>query len=118
MSGIIKMSEPFSITTTLGLLKTKYAVAISGFLGTAVTLSFLDSPLGKLRLVVALASGSLTANYLTPVLGFYLSIPAAIHGGVGFLLGILAMGIIPGVMTLGEEFKKAPRKYLQRSLKR
>ena len=44
--------------------------------------------------------------------------PAAIHGGVGFLLGILAMGIIPGIMTLGGEFKKAPRKYLQRFLKR
>lgn len=118
MSGIIKMSEPFSITTTLGLLKTKYAVAISGFLGTAVTLSFLETPLGKLRLALALASGSLTANYLTPVLGFYLSIPATIHGGVGFLLGILAMGIIPGIMTLGEEFKKAPRKFLQRLVKR
>lgn len=112
------MSEPVSITTTLGLLKAKYAVAISGFLGTAVTLSFMDTPLGKLRLFIALASGGLTANYLTPVLGFYLSIPAAIHGGVGFLLGILAMGIIPGIMALGEEFKKSPRKFLQRLVKR
>ena len=118
MSGIIKMSEPFSITTTLGLLKTKYAVAISGFLGTAVTLSFLDSPLGKLRLVVALASGSLTANYLTPVLGFYLSIPAAIHGGVGFLLGILAMGIIPGLMKIGDDFRTGPISFVKRLIKR
>ena len=108
------MSESISFTNILA----KHAVAIAGFLGTAVTLSYLETPMGKLRLVMALAGGSLTATFLTPLLGFYLAIPSAIHGGVGFLLGILAMGIIPGLMKIGDDFRTGPISFIKRLIKR
>ena len=108
------MAEPISFTALLA----KHAVAIAGFLGTAVTLSYMESPMGKVRMVLALAGGSITATFLTPMLGFYLAIPSAIHGGVGFLLGILAMGIIPGLMKIGNDFQKGPITFIKSLIKR
>lgn len=52
------------------------------------------------------------------MLGFYLAIPQAIHGGVGFLLGILAMGIIPGLMKIGNDFQKGPITFIKSLIKR
>ena len=108
------MAEPISFTALLS----KHAVAIAGFLGTAVTLSYLERPMGKIRMALALAGGSITATFLTPMLGFYLAIPSAIHGGVGFLLGILAMGIIPGLMKIGDDFRIGPISFIKRLIKR
>lgn len=108
------MSEPISLTAIVA----KHAVAIAGFLGTAVTLSYLETPMGKIRMAISLAGGSVTAFFLTPLLGFYLAIPSAIHGGVGFLLGVLAMGIIPGLMKIGDDFKTGPVTFIKRLIKR
>lgn len=106
------MSEPIAASA----LMAKYSALIAGFLGSVVTLSFVRD-LPRVAMLTSVGTGAVTAHYMTPLV--WLSWPA-LSGqfGISFLLGILAMNIIPGVMRLGEEFSKAPLRFIKTLIKR
>jgi len=106
------MSEPLAT----GALLAKYSALIAGFMGSVVTLSFVRD-LPRLAMLTSVGTGAVTAHYITPLV--WLSWPA-LSGqfGISFLIGILAMNLIPGVMQLGEEFSKAPLRFIKNLIKR
>lgn len=87
---------PATATTTLGI---KYAAAIAGFIGALVTLSFLGT-LTRLQAFSAVFTGSACAFYLTPIVMLYWSIPSTVIGGVGFLIGMTSLHIVPAILHL------------------
>lgn len=102
--------------TAAVVLSPKYAAAVAGFLGSVVTLSFVKD-LPRLAMFSSVGTGAVTAHYVTPLV--WATFPV-VHGqfGVAFVLGILAMNLIPGVMKLGEEFAKSPLNLIRRIFKR
>ena len=89
------MTEP--IATISGFLGLKYGTMLGGFLGALVSLSFITE-LGWGGRMSAVVTGTATAAYATPVIVAYWSVGAAAENGIGFLLGLTSMNIIPGVM--------------------
>lgn len=105
-----------SETVAAGALLSKYAAALAGFAGSVVTLSFVKD-LPRFAMLTSVGTGAVTAHYLTPLI--WLAFPAVTgQFGVAFLVGILAMNLIPGLMKLGEEFAKAPLRFLKNLIKR
>jgi hypothetical protein len=81
----------------------KGAVAAAGFAGGVVSLSYMKQ-LTPLQATLAVMTGTATASYLTPVAVHYWQLPAALENGVGFLLGLCAMHIIPAAIRASEAF--------------
>lgn len=89
------MTEPITITGVLGL---KYSTLLGGFLGALVSLSFV-AQLGWYARVSAVLTGTFTAAYATPVIVAYWAVGSAAENGIGFLLGLTSMNLIPAVMS-------------------
>lgn len=89
------MAEPISVSSILGL---KYTTLLGGFLGALVSLSFM-SELGRWGRVSAVLTGTATAAYATPVIVGYWAIGAAAENGIGFLLGLTSMNLVPAVVA-------------------
>ena len=87
------MTEP--ITGFLGL---KYTTLLGGFLGALASLSFVRelSLWGQLSAVL---TGTATAAYVTPVIAGYWVITPAAENGIGFLLGLTSMNLVPAVIN-------------------
>lgn len=79
----------------------KIAFMIAGFLGALVSLSFLHG-LTRLQVFTSLVVGIATANYVAPVAIYWLKIPPQIELGTAFLMGLLAMNIIPALLKISE----------------
>jgi len=107
------MSEPISITTVFA----KYALLIAGFIGALLSLSFVRT-LEVRYIYTALVTGSASAHYGAPVLGYALGIPANVLPGIGFLIGVMGMNLVPGLLRLSEEFSKNPFRFIKSFLKR
>jgi len=105
------MTEP-TATTLVGV---KYSIAIAGFFGSVVALTFAKE-LTLLRLIFAILTGSLTAHYSTGPLVHYLKIPVEFHDSLAFGVGLLAMSLIPILFLAVEEIKKRVGDLVQKFL--
>lgn len=85
------MAEPLTVGGILGL---KYTTLLGGFLGALVSLSFVTE-LGWWGRLSAVLTGTVTAAYATPVIVAYWTIGSAAENGIGFLIGLTSMNLIP-----------------------
>lgn len=105
------MPDPAShVGVVLGV---KLASVVAGFAGGVISLSFIKQ-LTKWQAFLAVATGSLTAGYMTPAIIVYIG-TAMPEPSVAFIVGLTAMNLIPGLVRLAESFKKNPRGFLDRS---
>lgn len=109
------MAEP-SFDPFAGL---KYGVLLAGFAGGVASLSFVRD-LNRTQSVLAVLTGMLSANYLTPVATYYIShwgnggapLTDDMHYAAAFLVGLTAMNIIPGIIKLSLLFRHRPQSFL------
>ncbi|MVW75381.1 peptidase M48, Ste24p [Pseudomonas xionganensis] len=85
-------------TTAGGALAAKFGVAFAGFVGAILSLSFLKG-LSRWQAFCAVLTGFSCSVFLTPFLVAFFSLPTDVESryGVAFLVGLLAMNLIPGV---------------------
>ncbi|QIE87994.1 peptidase M48, Ste24p [Pseudomonas nitroreducens] len=95
--------EPTS--TAAGALLAKYSVAIAGFAGAILSLSFLRG-LTRKQAGAAVVTGFLSSIFTTQLVVAYFGLPndAESKNGVAFLIGLLAMNVIPGLKAFAERF--------------
>lgn len=95
--------EPTTTTLGVGALFAKYSVAIAGFAGAILSLSFLRG-LTRKQASAAVLTGFLSSVFTTQLVVSYFSLPADADSknGVAFLIGLLAMNIIPAVKAAAE----------------
>lgn len=97
--------EPTS--TAGGAVLAKYGIAIAGFCGSILSLSFLKG-LTRMQAIAAVATGFGCAYYWTMPLAWWLSTQYQMPTderflyGTAFTIGLLAMNIIPGVKAAAE----------------
>ena len=101
-------------TTFLGL---KYSATIAGFLGSLVALTFLKE-LTVLQMLAALTTGITTSCYTTPIFMYYLGLPVVINDGVAFIVGVVAMNLIPALIKLSEGIKADPLSFIKKLLQK
>lgn len=99
-------------TTYLGV---KHSALLAGFIGSLVALTFLRE-LTRLQMLAALGTGLATSTYLTPLAMYYFSVAQAMNDGVAFLLGVVAMNIIPAVIAITESIKNDPLAIIKKFL--
>lgn len=97
------MPEPAS--TTAGVLLVKYGVIIGGFAGAILSLTFLRG-LTRGQAVAAFFTGFTSAVFCTPlaISFFKLETGSETQYGVAFLIGLLAMNIIPVMKSVVSQF--------------
>ena len=100
-------------TTAAGILGIKYATVLGGFLGAIVSLSFVTE-LGWAARVSAVVTGTATAAYATPVIVTYWAIGPAAENGIGFLLGLTSMNLVPALLTAAAWLRSNVGKLLDR----
>jgi hypothetical protein len=86
----------------------KLAYLIAGFAGGVVSLTYVR-PLNKWQGCLAIITGALGSNYLTPMLMHYAKFDTPLEHGSAFIIGLCAMNIIPGIIFLSEKWKKDPK---------
>ena len=96
------MPEPTSMADAGGI---NVVLALAGVAGGVVSLSYLR-PLTKLQAGMAVLSGALMANYLTPMALWWAKIPTEFELGTGFLIGLTGMHLIPGLMAVAQRLGK------------
>lgn len=103
------MADPAIGDSVLGV---KFASVIAGFAGGVVSLSFVKQ-LTAAQAVLAVFTGTVTANYGTPIVLHYISgISPELHNGIAFCLGLTAMNIVPGLIKLSDIFRRDPRSFV------
>lgn len=100
-----------STSAAAGVGGLKFSVILAGFLGGVLSLSFVRE-LSKSQMVIAVCTGTVTTHYLTPLALHYTGLTLDLESGVAFLIGIMAMNIIPGFIRLSELFKADPRQFI------
>lgn len=97
------MTEP--ATTAAGVLLAKYGVATAGFAGAILSLTFLRG-LTRKEAFWAVVTGFASAIFTTPLAVHYFGLPVDgdTQNGVAFLIGLLAMNVIPGLKALAGKF--------------
>ncbi|MGY1448714.1 peptidase M48, Ste24p [Pseudomonas chlororaphis] len=98
------MAEPAS-TTAAGVLLVKYGVFLGAFGGAILSLTFLQG-LTRKQAACAFFTGFASAIFCTPLaISFFKLEPGGeTQYGVAFLIGLLAMNIIPGLKALAGKF--------------
>ncbi len=85
----------------------KVGTLLAGFLGAVVSLRFLQT-ITVPQAILAVVTGSVVAGYTAPIAQMYLSLSAPLEHGVGFLLGLTSMNLVPGVVRLTDKFREDP----------
>lgn len=101
-------------TTFIGL---KYSATIAGFLGSIVALTFLKE-LTNPQMLAALTTGIATSYYTTPIFMYYLSFPTTVNDGIAFIVGVVAMNLIPALIKLSEGIKADPLSFIKKLLQK
>jgi hypothetical protein len=91
-----------------GYFGIKPSVIVAGFLGGVIAMTFVRA-LTRTQMVVAVMTGTVTTHYLTPMAVYYTGLNTEREDGIAFLIGIMAMNIIPGMLKLSEIFSNDPR---------
>ncbi len=98
------------------LLGVEAATSVAGFVGAVASLSAVQ-PLTRLQAVLAVFTGAATAAYCAPLISWYYEgTPEVVENGIAFLLGVMAMRLIPGVIRLAELFGTNPIATIRRIL--
>lgn len=85
----------------------KVGTLLAGFLGAIVSLRFLQN-LTIIQALLSVVTGAVVAGYTAPVVQLYLSLSQPMEHGLGFLLGLTAMNLVPGIVRLTDRFKEDP----------
>lgn len=72
------------------LIGVKLVVAVAGFLGGVIQLSW-NKHLSVWGAVVSVLAGVCSASFGTPLINWYYELPIALENGIAFLLGLLGM---------------------------
>lgn len=96
----------------------KYAVVIGGFSGAVLSLRFIKE-LTPITGAGAVFGGTMVAHFFTvPVANWVAKVAGMkfddIEGAVAFLLGLCALNLIAGVVTLSEKVKDDPMGFFKR----
>lgn len=85
-------------TTALGAFLAKYGAVFFGFVGSILSLSFLKN-LTRKQAAVAVLTGFIASQATGPLAVAYFGLPADGESryGVAFLIGLLAMNLIPAL---------------------
>lgn len=89
----------------------KLSVVIAGFLGGIISLTFVQR-LTRFQMATAVGTGTITTHYLTPLAMYYAGVTDQMESGFAFLIGIMAMNIIPGLLKLSQLFRSDPRSFI------
>lgn len=103
------MADP--ITTSDGVMGVKVASLLAGFAGGVVSLSFVKELTAR-QAILAVFTGTVTANYMTPVVASYFDAIHPYENPAAFVIGLTAMNLIPGLLKLSEMFKRDPRSFI------
>lgn len=93
------MSDP---SASAGMLGLKIVPGIAGFIGGCLALSFVQG-LNKWQAFVTVVAGSAAGSYLQPVISHVLKTPPELDGGVGFLLGLVGMGVMGWIVKASKD---------------
>lgn len=85
----------------------KLAYMVAGFAGGVVSLRYVKN-LNWWQGLSSVLGGTLTANYLTPVVQFYLKMEQPQEYGTAFIVGLVALNLLAGVFKLSEKWKEDP----------
>ena len=87
-------------STAAGALFAKYATVIGGFVGSVLSLSLLKD-LTRRQAVIAVVFGFSCSQFTSGFVVAYFNLPgdADSQYGVAFLIGLLAMNIVPVIKT-------------------
>lgn len=85
----------------------KAGTLLAGFLGAMVSLRFLKE-LTVIQALLAVVTGAVVAGYTAPIAKIYLTLNEPMEHGLGFLLGLTSMNLVPGVVRLTDKFKEDP----------
>jgi hypothetical protein len=100
-----------SVENFLGI---KAATVVAGFVGAVVSLSAVAS-LTRTQAGMAVLVGVGTSAYITPAVVYYYTIEAEpLHNGLAFMVGLVAMQVVPGVIRIAEMFKANPLSFIKR----
>lgn len=93
----------FEPTTAAGAVLAKFGAVIAGFAGAILSLGFLKG-LTRKQAFCAVMTGFLSSVFTTPFVVAYFSLPGDVESryGVAFLIGLLAMNLIPAIKAAGE----------------
>lgn len=91
--------------TTAGALVAKYSSVIAGFVGSIMSLTILKD-LTRAEALCAIALGFFTSLFTTSFVVSFFNLPsdAESRDGVSFLIGLLAMNIVPAIRTMIKRF--------------
>lgn len=106
------MAEPATAAAS-SLFGVKLASLVAGFAGGVVSLSYLKA-LTRWQMLLAVATGSLTAGYITPAVLHYIAFPTELENGIAFLIGLTAMNIVPGFISLADRFRQNPQMIIRK----
>lgn len=88
----------------------KVAGLVGGLFGSLVTMSYLPS-LSSWQRVLAFASGVACAAYLPPIVSYLFTLPSSLDGPLGFVAGVMGMGLIGAAVTISRDPIGAWRKF-------
>ncbi|WP_130617982.1 hypothetical protein [Dyella amyloliquefaciens] len=83
--------------SVLAALSIKLVTAVFGFTGAMVSLAF-GRQVTRAQALVSVAVGLTTALAVTPLVQAMLHLSDSLLGGIAFLIGLTAMGVLPVVM--------------------
>jgi len=91
--------------TTAGALVAKYSSVIAGFVGSIMSLTFLKD-LTRRQAFCAVSVGFTSSLFTSSFAVSFFNLPAdaASLDGVSFLIGLLAMNLVPAVRSMLERF--------------
>lgn len=85
----------------------KLAYLVAGFAGGVVSLRYIKD-LNWWQGISAIATGIAAANYITPVLQHFLSMPPALENGAAFIVGFVSLNILAGIVKYSEKWRDNP----------
>lgn len=89
---------------TVEIFGASVSTLLAGFAGSLVALSFLPPYKTWRGMVVAVVAGTLIAAYSEPLIAHYLSAPPKLHQAIAFLVGLVALSVIPLALQAVPEF--------------
>ena len=91
----------------------KLGLALAGLAGGVVSLSYIK-PLTKWQAFLAVFTGAVSAAYITPLIVNYFNLSSTGEHGAAFLIGLVAMNLIPGIIKLSDRFKTNPEDFIKK----
>ena len=94
----------------------KIGYLVTGFLGGAIALLFGVRPKNwrdKLKAVLFVISGAILTGFVTPLVLKWAPNWAGVEYSIGFVVGLMGMGILRDIFIVIRDFGKNPMEYLR-----